>query len=181
MGIGCGAGWATTYEGKPAVLFGLENVAQEGWQSRETLQGLMAHELGHLTHFHWREQAGLAPDQDGPWWQLYSEGFAQWCEHLLHDRRWHMQGGAGTPWQDWCGDNLGWLAAEFLRRVDADRDLRPFFGSWHDLRGYKQTGYFLGHELIKILQARAPLREVALLQDPARHLRPLLAAMAASR
>jgi hypothetical protein len=139
----------------------------------------MAHEVGHLTHFHWRQQAGLAPDGDGPWWQLYTEGFAQWCEHLVHGRCWHMQGGAGTGWQDWCRANLPWLAAEFLRRVDAGDDLRPFFGSWHDLRGYKQTGYFLGHELIKILQARAPLREVALLRDPARHLRPLLAAMAA--
>jgi len=31
VGIGSGAGWATTYQGRPAVLFGLENIAEEGW------------------------------------------------------------------------------------------------------------------------------------------------------
>lgn len=29
VGIGCGAGWATVYSGKPAVLLGLENIAEE--------------------------------------------------------------------------------------------------------------------------------------------------------
>lgn len=176
VGIGCGAGWATTYDGKPAILFGLENIAEEGWQAQKTLSGLMAHELGHLTHFYWREQAGL-PGEDGPWWQLYTEGFAQWCEHTIQGRPWHMQATVDDQWQTWCRDNLDWLAAEFLRRVDAGQDMRPFFGSWHDLRGYKQTGYLLGHELIKTLQAEATLHEVALLKEPARHLRPLLAAM----
>lgn len=182
VGIGCGAGWATTYGGDPAILFGLENIAEEGWQEQETLAGLMAHELGHLVHFHWRARAGLAQagmtDGEGPWWQLYTEGFAQWCEHLIQAKSWHMQKSADDAWQKWCRANLSWLAAEFLRRVDAGQDIRPFFGSWHDLRGYKQTGYFLGHELVKALQAQATLHEVALLRDPATHLRPLLAAMA---
>jgi hypothetical protein len=52
--------------------------------------------------------------------------------------------------------------------------VRPFFGSWYDLQGYKQTGYFLGHELVKALTASKSLREVALLQDYARLLRQLL-------
>ena len=70
-----------------------------------------------------------------------------------------------------------WLAAEFLRRVDQGEDMRPFFGSWFDLRGKKQTGYFLGHELIARLQQRMSLRDVALLTDIESHLRPLLIQM----
>lgn len=34
VGIGCGAGWATKYNGQPAVLLGLENVAEEKWHTR---------------------------------------------------------------------------------------------------------------------------------------------------
>jgi len=73
VGLGCGAGWATEYEGKPAILFGLENIVEEGWQEHATLEGLMAHELGHLAHFEWRKQAKV-PDEEAVWWQLYTEG-----------------------------------------------------------------------------------------------------------
>jgi len=52
--------------------------------------------------------------------------------------------------------------------------MRPFFGSWFDLRGQKQTGYFLGHEIIKKMQERMSLQEIALLTDVESHLRPLL-------
>jgi len=179
VGLGCGAGWADEYHGKPAILFGLENIAEEGWHDKDTLKGLMAHELGHLVHFDWRKQAGLA-NQEGAWWQLYTEGFAQRCEGIILERpSWHMQQSAPEKqWQEWCKENLGWLANEFLRRVDQGEDMRPFFGSWFDLRGQKQTGYFLGHELIKMLQERMSLREVALLSDIDSHLRPLLIEMA---
>jgi len=67
VGLGCGAGWANEYDGKPAILFGLENIAEEGWQGRDTLTGLAAHELGHLVHFEWRKQASIA-NEDDHWW-----------------------------------------------------------------------------------------------------------------
>ena len=179
VGLGCGAGWATDYDGKPAILFGLENIAEEGWQETETLEGLMAHELGHMVHFGWREQADL-PNEDSPWWQLYTEGFAQRCEEIILDRpSWHMRKSSPeNRWQEWCQENLGWLASEFLRRVDQGEDIRPFFGSWFDLRGHKQTGYFLGHELIKVLQEQMSLREVSLLTNIESHLHPLLTQIA---
>jgi hypothetical protein len=77
VGIGLGAGWATTYAGLPAILLGLENIAECGWISKEALVGLIAHELGHRVHFWRREQANVAKGI-GPWWQLYSEGLP--CE-----------------------------------------------------------------------------------------------------
>lgn len=178
VGVGCGAGWASDYDGKAAILFGLENIAEEGWQERDTLEGLMAHELGHLGHFEWREQASVM-DEESPWWQLYTEGFAQHCESLILGRpSWHMQSTPEDQWQKWCADNLEWLATEFLRRVDNDEDLRPFFGSWFNLGGQKQTGYFLGRELIKTLLEQMSLQEVALLTDLASYLRPLLVKLA---
>jgi len=174
VGLGCGAGWANEYEGKPAILFGLENIAEEGWQEPDTLSGLAAHELGHLAHFDWRKQANTA-NEDDHWWQLYTEGFAQRCESaILGKPSWHMQDDSEMGWREWCEQNICWLAAEFLRRADQGEDMRPFFGSWFDLRGQKQTGYFLGHELIAILQKQMSLQEIALLTDVESHMRPLL-------
>jgi len=177
VGLGCGAGWATEYDGKPAILFGLENIAEEGWQGRDTLTGLAAHELGHLVHFEWRKQANL-PNEDNPWWQLYTEGFAQRCESVILGKpSWHMQANPEMGWMEWCEQNVDWLAEEFLRRVDQGEDLRPFFGSWFDLRGQKQTGYFLGHALISTLQKQMSLHEIALLTDIEKYVRPLLTQM----
>jgi len=178
VGIGCGAGWADTYQGKPAILFGLENIAEEGWQEKDTLKGLMAHELGHLIHFDLRQKENLA-HEDNSWWQLYTEGFAQWCEHkVLGTASWHMQAISNPYWLTWCDQNAGWLAGEFLRRIDHNADLRPFFGSWYDLQGYKQTGYYLGFMLIKSLYSWMSLREIATIINIEDNLRPLLEKMA---
>jgi hypothetical protein len=181
IGIGVGAGWATSYQGNPAVLFGLENIAQENWQEQDTLSGLMAHELGHLVHFHWRKLAELADETD-PWWQLYSEGFAQYSEqYILNQLRWHINGEENEDWLGWCEANVNWLVGEFLRRVDEGEDIRPFFGSWFNLQGYKQTGYFLGYYLINLLRQTNSLQEIALLAGIEDHLRPLLQTISQSK
>jgi hypothetical protein len=57
------------------------------------------------------------------------------------------------------------LAAEFLKAADSEESTRPFFGSWFDFRGYRQTGYFLGHELVQFLEIDLSLGEIALLND----------------
>jgi hypothetical protein len=179
VGIGLGAGWATTYQNSPALLFGLENIVKEGWSTLAAIEGLIAHELGHLVHFHWRAQAGKA-NGSGPWWQLYEEGFAERCEHvLLGEDSWHMASGTGYQrWPEWCQENKRWLAAEFSRRAGSGEDIRPFFGSWFNLRGQKQTGYFLGHELVKKMEDRMTLAEIAVLDDFELQLMPLIAKMA---
>ena len=180
VGIGCGAGWATTYRGSPAILFGLENVAEEGWIQPSVLSGLVAHEVGHLAHFHWREKSGL-PRGSGPWWQLYTEGFAQRCEHTIHRQdTWHMAQ-AVEGWLDWCQAHRGWLASEFLNTVDREAPVGPFFGSWFELRGWKQTGYYLGHEVIRRLEQSLALDEIALLEDFETRMRDGLEAIAAAR
>jgi hypothetical protein len=164
VGIGCGAGWATRLRGKPAVLFGLENIVECGWTGKEAIQGLIAHEIGHLVHWHWRDQAGLE-NGSGPWWQLYEEGFAQRCECLVQGT-WHQAlSDECDDWLEWCRENRASLAAEFLARADRKADVRDFFGSWFDIGGRAQTGYFLGYEIICELEGEMRLEEVARLEN----------------
>lgn len=165
VGIGCGAGWATQYSGYPACLFGLENIAELKWHCRERLQGLIAHEIGHLVHMVWRnEWDSFDKAEQNPLFRLYSEGFAQRCEHLiLGDEIWHEA--QDDNWLLWCRQHQAWLAKEYLRRVDADIPVNDFFGSWFDIQGKRQTGYFLGHELVKMLRAHLDIKDIALLDD----------------
>jgi hypothetical protein len=164
VGIGCGAGWATTYQDNAAILLGLENIAEEGWDNAAVLRGMIGHEIGHLWHFEQRSQTGLASGK-GPWWDLYTEGLAQRCEHVISGQEsWHMAA-KDADWMQWCKQEKSWLAGEFLRVAEAGGDIRPFFGSWFAIRGYKQTGYFLGCEVVRRLEAQKPLREIALLED----------------
>jgi hypothetical protein len=179
VGIGCGAGWVTPYCGSPAILFGLENIAECGWSDPDTLAGLIAHEIGHLAHHHWREHRGRSIGA-GPWWQLYEEGFAEQCESLVLEAEiWHRAGQhKGDDWLDWCQRHQDWLAAEFLRTVDAGKPVTVFFGSWFEICGRSQTGYYLGCKVIQELQRHQTLEDIALLENVEGYLRPVMEQMA---
>lgn len=163
VGNGNGAGWVTPFGGKPAVLFGLENIAECGWNDPESLTGLTAHELGHVLHYEWRRLAGLPSDPDGAWWfQLYEEGFAQHAEDLTTGTgNWHEAG--DDEWLAWCRANQARLARMFLDDVDRGESVKRFFGSWYEVEGHAQCGYFLGHAMLKAWAAAQPLREIACL------------------
>ncbi len=167
VGIGSGAGWATTYQGRPAILFGLENIAEEGWSERAVVSSLAAHEIGHVFHAERRRRHGLEAGA-GPYWQLYEEGFAQRCEHLIQGKdTWHMAHGQGSPddWLAWCQANRENLAGRFLELAEGGGDLRPFFGSWFDVGGWKQCGYYLGHEVVFQMEGEYSLEQIALVTD----------------
>ena len=69
----------------------------------------------------WRQRRGLA-NGSGPWWQLYSEGFAQRCEHLILEYdSWHMARRT-EGWQDWCQTNEGWPRGLFSAQESASED-----------------------------------------------------------
>lgn len=160
VGIGCGEGWATTYEGRPACLFGLENAAEnhrggDGWSRR-----IVAHEVAHLAHNAWRKDR-REPRAD-PWWTLYAEGFATYCERELEPELFPLRTGA-RDWLAWCDEMRPWLARKFLLEEIAHRSLRPFFASWYKVRGHIETGYYLGSEMIRIWCRKLPLRAVAAL------------------
>ncbi|OGN99378.1 MAG: hypothetical protein A2Y89_00440 [Chloroflexi bacterium RBG_13_51_18] len=178
VGIGCGAGWVTTFKDSPAILFGLENIAECGWSNPEAIKGLIAHETGHLAHQHWRKQKAKLPGS-GPWWQLYEEGFAQRCESLiLGDDSFHQtKSDKHNDWLNWCRSHKSWLAAEYLKAAAEDKTVKVFFGSWFEIEGRIETGYFLGHEAIRILEKNHSLKQIALIDDAESLLKPLLQRM----
>jgi hypothetical protein len=103
-------------------------------------------------------------ERDDPWLQLYVEGFAQRCEHLILGREsWHQAEDEG--WLTWCREHQTELAEAFLHRAESGQSVSEFFGSWFEFRGKKQTGYFLGHECILQLERKWPLHEIARLLD----------------
>lgn len=177
VGIGCGAGWSTSLDDKPALLFGLENIAECRWNDKRSIEGLVAHESGHLFHEIIRKNTDL-PLKNGPFWRLYKEGVAKWSESkLLNRESWYEAEGLNDPeWLSWCRENLDWLAEEFLRRVEQEEPVKQFFGSWYDLKSWKQTGYFLGYRAVLQLQRGGALsnRNVLKLSNPADKLKQIL-------
>ena len=175
VGIGLGAGWATTYVKSPALLFGLENIAEEGWTDKSEVRGLITHELGHLFHSFWRESVGKR-FRSGPLWDLYTEGFADRFEQLLEDNEnSHIaKDSDGQEWLDWCQENRQWIASEILKRLERKGDLRTFFGSWYKIRGHSQIGYFMGSELIKEFEKYYPLKKIATLDTISQRMKRML-------
>lgn len=158
VGIGCGAGWATDYEGKRAVLFGLENIAELGWHTEERLAGLIAHELGHVAHSAWRG-APVEELEGDPFGLLYTEGFAQWVEGVILGREsWHLA--PNREWLPWCRAHLPKLARAYREWASRGDAVNPFFGSWLSYEGVPFTGHFLGHTVIRTLAQRWTLPEL---------------------
>lgn len=174
VGIGCGAGWVTTFRDKYSILFGLENIAECGWSDPESITGLVSHELGHVLHYNLRLQNGQKIGSDA-WWQLYTEGFAQHCEDLMNASA--HQGNQDSGWQEWCWQNKSRLAAEFIKAADEGAPVNAFFGSWFEIDGHSETGYFLGHEVIKVLEQTMSFEKIALLDDFAKRSREILERM----
>jgi hypothetical protein len=81
----------------------------------------------------------------------------------------------GSGWSDWCRQHQGQLAVTFLHPVDAGEYVSAFFGSWFEIEGRGETGYFLGHELIRELDKESSLQIITLLEQVEPHARPILA------
>ncbi len=160
FGLGNGAGWATEYKSQPAILFGLENIVDLGWEGEMALKGLILHEMGHIIHYKLRRERKINNGK-GSFWTLYEEGFAQYFESLSSlPENWHQA--LGQPgWAEWCEENLSHLAELFLSDVEAGREPNRFFGSWFDVEGWKETGYFLGERIINLLEL--PFNDLACL------------------
>ncbi len=174
VGIGCGAGWVTTFRGEYSILFGLENIAECGWSDPVSITGLISHEMGHVLHYQLRTQNKKRLGSDA-WWQLYTEGFAQECEVWLNASS--HQETQDKDWLEWCLQNKNRLAAEFIKAVDEGQPVNAFFGSWFEIDGHSETGYFLGQEVIKALEKELSLHEIALLDDFERCSRKVLEEM----
>ncbi|AMM53417.1 DUF5700 domain-containing putative Zn-dependent protease [Pyrococcus kukulkanii] len=158
VGLENGAGWVTEFMGRPSILFGLEAIAELKWY--EKLEGLIAHEFGHLVHWLLRgEDIEKLEDEQIIW--LYTEGFAQRIEDLITGRPWHFE---KERWFEWCEEHEKLLKKEFLRRIKKKEPLNPFFGSWYQLFGKQFLGYYLGYKFIVWLERQYELTEIARLE-----------------
>ncbi len=159
--VGCGAGWAAEYEGCPAVLLGLESIAELGWHRPRLLERLVIHELCHLAHAALRGIPvwGLEELEEDPYLLLYIEGFATRCEHLvMGGEHWLMA--PSREWVEQCRSMLPRLAEEYLRRAERGEPVNDFYGHWLSVEGLSMAGYYLGHELVKRL---GDIRKVAVM------------------
>jgi hypothetical protein len=168
VGIGVGMGWATFYEGRQACLFGLENAAELPPGIDRAWEGTIVHEVAHLAHADRRREAKLpelGEGPRGPYVQLYEEGYATEYERRLTPRDFLRRTGR-SDWSSFCREHRRWLAAKFLRDVRAHRTVRPFFGSWHPIRGQIECGYYLGAEMVREWADELELRKIAVLPIP---------------
>ncbi|MEW6753139.1 MAG: hypothetical protein AB1505_19495 [Candidatus Latescibacterota bacterium] len=159
-------GWATTYQGQPACDLGLDTIVELGWDEPETLEGLIAHELGHLAHYRWRGD-NLVYRARGPLWDLYDEGFAQVCERLVRGAEVYSVARHQPRWLQWGREHRAALAREFLARAAAGQPLHGFFGSYPELsiEGYREMGHFLGQEVVGAWVEQEGLHAVAVMPE----------------
>jgi hypothetical protein len=161
LGLCNGAGWATTLDGRDAILLGVEKIVELNWQDTASMQALIYHEIGHIWHkTYGNSYPSVSSQGDASLIQLYREGIAMVCEQLLcQDDSYFHQDQDG--WLDWCLSHKDEIKAEYLRRMDKGESTQDFFGGWNSYQGHSDLGYFLGCEFIKYLQNLFSLTQIA--------------------
>ena len=174
VGSGCGAGWATEYNGEYAILLGLEMIVYHNWTSHEDIEGLVAHELCHIIHMYLRNMNAREFEklEEQPCFLLYSEGFAMKCEHILTNRMWRIAD--KNDWVDYCVKNKDVLAKEYLESFEKGLSTIKFWSSWQGIDGYTQTGYYLGYEFIEYLMREYSLSLEEIAKIGTDHIRRLV-------
>lgn len=161
LGLCNGAGWATTLDGKGAVLLGIEKIAELNWCDIPSMQTLIYHEMGHI----WHKTYGnlyFTVDSSGEksLLQLYQEGVAMVCEQTLcGDENFFHQNING--WLDWCIENENSIKKEYLKRIISNESTQDFFGDWCSYQGHSDVGYFLGCRFVRYMMKTYSLTEVA--------------------
>ena len=150
FGLCTSAGWATTLNGRPAILLGLEKILELNWDTPQAVFGLVYHELGHL----YQERFGTPgrpcrTPRETFLWQLFTEGIAMYFEQvLMDDPTFYQQDVAG--WRLWCDAHFSQIKADF----EADLDVMTFtsqrwFGDWVRYEGRGDVGYYLGCRFVR--------------------------------
>ena len=161
-GLGNGAGWVTKYKNKAAVLYGIEKIAELNWHKKEKLEALIAHELCHVIHFEIRGKDFLSDsfEKNNYYkgiWRLYEEGFAQYFQHALLDKKVYSR---GKKWIDDCHKNENKLKKIYLKKLH-NEGVNDFFGDWFNVLGISDVGYYLGEKYISKLNKDYSMEEIA--------------------
>ncbi|MDU4889567.1 MAG: hypothetical protein E6344_03810 [Clostridium sp.] len=161
--LGHAAGWVDEYEGKRAIIFGIDKIAELRWQTTDQLDSLVCHELSHVVHYYIRNEVIPKWAEENKYnngiWNIYEEGFAQFFQHKLSYAKVDSR---GEGWISICNENKDKLKKLYLEALKNDeRGTNDFFGDWFQVLGISDAGYFLGAELIEGLSEKYDLKHIA--------------------
>lgn len=163
------AGWVDEYNGKRAILYGIDKIAELGWHTMDKLKPLLSHELCHVVYFELRGEDTLPSDiEENKYnegiWRIYTEGFAQFFQQKLLNKEADSR---GMEWEGICGLNEDRLKKLYLEALnDSEKGTNDFFGDWFQVLGLNDTGYFLGKQMIKRLKNNYNFVDIAKLSFP---------------
>ena len=157
------AGWVDKYNGKRAILYGIDKIAELDWHNIEKIKPLIAHELCHVIHFEIRGEDKLTGIDMNNYingiWKIYEEGFAQYYQHLLIG---DIADSRGAEWLKSCIMNKSNLKTLYFEALyNKNEGTKHFFGDWFKVINISDTGYFLGAELIKELNEVYSIEKIA--------------------
>jgi hypothetical protein len=166
MGLGNGAGWAATIDGKGSMLFGAEKIADLGWQESSTMLGLVSHELAHEGHRLLRGQPisqNFTKESDTWVWRLYTEGFAQKFQQVLQGDESYHQNKEDGVWLSYCEENCTRLKEVYKQRILNEESAQDFYGDWTKFENQADLGYYLGSVWVDELFKKFTIKEIAVL------------------
>ncbi|WP_069650112.1 hypothetical protein [Caloranaerobacter ferrireducens] len=157
------AGWVDRYNGKRAVFYGIDKIAELEWHTIEKLDPLIAHELCHVIHFELRGEDDLPKEVEKNKynigiWRIYEEGFAQFYQNKLLGKDVDSR---GKEWLKKCNDKKNDLKKLYEQALKEEEGTKRFFGDWFKILGVSDAGYFLGAELIKKLDQKYSIKDLA--------------------
>lgn len=160
LGLGNGAGWATTINNQKVILIGIEKVVELGWCNENDMQALIYHELGHIYHSLFERKKLFSTKKKHSIRQLYREGIAMVFEQTLCDdaNRYHQN---INGYLEWCRENEKLIKTEYLKRINNNENVQDFFGDWCIFMNHSDVGYYLGTEFIRFLMNDYSLPEIA--------------------
>lgn len=155
-GLSNGAGWATQYNNKDAILLGVEKIVELNWDFEEKLTSLLAHEFAHLAHQKLRgHNLMIYTGRKGDIFRMYIEGYATYFENNFFDRTQTM-----PEWVRKCNDNESQLKNAYLKVLNGDGESKYFYGDWFVTMDIPDTGYYLGYKFIEELSKKYSYIEI---------------------
>lgn len=149
LGLCNGAGWVTNIAGHDTIMLGIEKILELGWQTLDSMQGLVFHELGHVFHIqHGAFEQETTTNSELYIHQLFTEGIAMYFEQVLvGDTSYYHQDKNG--WKTWCDKHF----IQIIHDFDADLPSmtqfdQRYFGDWANYCGKGDVGYYLGARFV---------------------------------